>query len=1042
MSSDEIIYVDEDIPEIEYYELVSMEDLIKENPNFIAFSKEEIYNEIFNFVKEKSKSENFLKLFYEIINRNKMISNNFIIVADADRGNFEEEDIAEFISNLKKYDKMNDIDLAFKSKNKLWFPLNYSIDNKLTFKAEQKTVIEISENNNYIIFKDDERNIPILGVYLYSPVTILEDYLNDKIMSHLNSPLKLETLSSDGYKEFEDLINDYKIELPLDKIDIDNYNYSSINLLLQKYNYNLDNISIDDLNKIKTYLENLQKSEKPDKIVYAKIKNEKAVIHNPRYTFFNIMKEVKSLVDLTLKSVDSIAKSLKGKSKTATKNIELSLFSLVSNIDDKNYNEIISNLRELRINMNIDVANNALENFKANNKKTIIEQLDELETRFELLKYSFTDIYKLTFDCHYDEHEISVGADESKYEGNPKKVQEIVNEENKVIEGDIDVKEDKDEEINLEKYYTNQLYNSEAGFAELLKMALPFINKMHIISGLPLNYDMLTTHLFNKFRTFEPKATLIKKFIPNIDNDELEIYMKKQIKYILIEGKDNIKIINAINEYFDNFKNVIYEVIAYWSVKLQKAIVEGTLFIDFAKMSPECDHLWEDYGIPYDMTAKNGVTVYLNCIFREVYGDVYKDEYANLIELTDDYKKIIYDKINENPEIEVIRKVKNKEKKINIGRKYYDTLYDLLKRREYKGNQFLKAYIDALIYMPTINSKKIHKYLQGCCLERIDENFSADLYLKSERHDLKKAKEKLMGERVFNMPRYKRYYLKKKIIKDKIKLFERISNPIKYDLKSVELEVWLENLKDMKKTKTVFTKDLIDKLLMSVYKTTDENYKDIPYFNDKDLKPLINNYNFENYKQIGIGVSKILYKYLKSMDYITIINNTINELDKLNGVVDNITDIINIRKIAIIRIMALPAVPENAINKKLVPAIDIPNYTEIMKEIVDKVKEIIKNAKMFNQEEQIDFINKIREQNKVDILARMNKKSREDKEIEKELKKYGLQYQEEEDFNEDVNNNPNSAEIDGENEYTLSREDEDDDDEFMDKANYGFIYAD
>ena len=365
-----------------------------------------------------------------------------------------------------------------------------------------------------------------------------------------------------------------------------------------------------------------------------------------------------------------------------------------------------------------------------------------------------------------------------------------------------------------------------------------------------------------------------------------------------------------------------------------------------------------------------------------------------------------------------------------------------MKRREYKGNQFLKAYIDALIYMPTINSKKIHKYLQGCCLERIDENFSADLYLKSERHDLKKAKEKLMGERVFNMPRYKRYYLKKKIIKDKIKLFERISNPIKYDLKSVELEVWLENLKDMKKTKTVFTKDLIDKLLMSVYKTTDENYKDIPYFNDKDLKPLINNYNFENYKQIGIGVSKILYKYLKSMDYITIINNTINELDKLNGVVDNITDIINIRKIAIIRIMALPAVPENAINKKLVPAIDIPNYTEIMKEIVDKVKEIIKNAKMFNQEEQIDFINKIREQNKVDILARMNKKSREDKEIEKELKKYGLQYQEEEDFNEDVNNNPNSAEIDGENEHTLSREDEDDDDEFMDKANYGFIYAD
>jgi len=53
-----------------------------------------------------------------------------------------------------------------------------------------------------------------------------------------------------------------------------------------------------------------------------------------------------------------------------------------------------------------------------------------------------------------------------------------------------------------------------------------------------------------------------------------------------------------------------------------------------------------------------------------------------------------------------------------------------------------------------------------------------------------------------------------------------------------------------------------------------------------------------------------------------------------------------------------------------------------------------------------------------------------------------LQYHEEEDFNEEVNNNPNPAEIDGENEHILSKEDEEDDDEYMDKANYGFIYAD
>jgi hypothetical protein len=230
---------------------------------------------------------------------------------------------------------------------------------------------------------------------------------------------------------------------------------------------------------------------------------------------------------------------------------------------------------------------------------------------------------------------------------------------------------------------------------------------------------------------------------------------------------------------------------------------------------------------------------------------------------------------------------------------------------------------------------------------------------------------------------------------------------------------------------------------MSIY-TTSENYKDlyISYFNNKDLKQLLNNYNFDNYKQIGISISKILYKHLKNMDYITIINNTIKELDKLNSMTDNINDIINIKRIAVIRIMSLPAVPENAINKKLVSAIDIPNYPEIMKEIILNVINIINNAHMLNLEEQIDFINKIREQNKFDILARMNKKSREEKDIEKELKKYGLKFEEDEDFNNEVNNNPMENEIEGENEYMIGNEDNDRDDDNLDDDNYGFIYAD
>lgn len=147
--------------------------------------------------------------------------------------------------------------------------------------------------------------------------------------------------------------------------------------------------------------------------------------------------------------------------------------------------------------------------------------------------------------------------------------------------------------------------------------------------------------------------------------------------------------------------------------------------------------------------------------------------------------------------------------------------------------------------------------------------------------------------------------------------------------------------------------------------------------------------------------------------------------------------------------MALPSSIDTVLNKKFIPSIDINNdiYQELFKEIVISIINNIKNCHMLDLTEQIDFINQIREKNKFDILARMNKKTREDKEIEKELKKYGLKYNEEILDNEvepEVNKDKvdNYEEIEGEEEYKVDIEDGDSDDEYMDISNNGFIYAD
>jgi hypothetical protein len=1066
MSKDEVIYMDEDLPEIDYLEIISMDEIMKHNPSFIAFSRDEIYNELFNFVKTKTNTENFLQLFYEIVN-NKTNVNNFIVVADeTSRGNYEESSIEDFISELKKYDKLQPA-LALTSKNKIWFPLEYDANNtKIRFTAQQKTIIELSKDNNFIVFKDDNTNLPVMGVYFYSPKVIDDDYLTDKIVSHLyKSPEKFDIKTSDNYKDFDELIKDYKIPLPIDKIDIDNYNYVTIHNLLQKYNYNFDNISSDNLTIIKKHLDNLNKNEKTEKISYKSIQIKGIELHNPRFTFFNVLKEIKKLVDITLNSVDDINKQIdiiRDEKLAATPtNITKDLVSIIDNINNENYDEVINNLTNLRKNISIDNALYSLNQFTKNNKKKIIIQLDELETKFELLKYAFVDIYKIRFSFKSDEHELEIGNDESKYEGVPNKIiGNFTNEDYGNDDGfnDNDGMDDlrlKDEN-EFNKYYDNYYYKQETGFLELLKIVLPFLLKVQAIGKLPINYDNIVEILFNKYRIYDSKYTILKKYNPDMDDADINDINKKSWKSILLNPNENKKVIEAIQEYFNNFMNVIYKLIAYWIINIQKSIIDNDFVFNYNNCSQECSHLWDNYGSPYDIKAKNGVLYYLLCVFKEVYDIEYKDEYGNIIPEDTDYREIILNIIKTDfiDDITIMQKNKIKPDKINKGREYYDTLKSFLDTRDYKNDKFFKAYIDALIYMPSIKFIKIHKYLQGCCLEKIDENFSADLYLRTERKDLKKAKDKLMGKRVFNESRYKRFYISKKQEKKEIYNFLPISNYITYPIINSTINKWLMDIKP----NVIFTKELLDQLVQSVYKVG-ENYKDlyISYFNSKDLKLLFNkhNYYFDNYKQIGIYISKLLFKHLNkdANDFITIIRNAMDELDKLNSIItdDNYEDIVLIRRIVVIRIMSLPSSIESVMNKQFKPIIDITKelHQTILKDITVSIVGMLKNTQMLDSKEQIDFINIIREKNKFDILAKMNKKTREEKDTEKELKKYGLKFKDDDDIMDDnikpdVNKErgDDDEEIEGEEEYEIDEEDGGEgDDIYMNRQEYGFFYT-
>jgi len=1044
-------YEDEELNEIDYYEIVSLDEIIKNNPTFVAFTQEELYDYLFNFLKNKTKAEGFLNLFNDVIERKKSPynTNNYIIVADAKRDNYQELDIEEFVIKVKSNNK-EQIHFALKNKNKIWFPLIYDIENSLTFSTSSISVLELNKNDNYIIFKDDERDIPILALYYYEPSSTIKTTLNQKIVDFLNKDrYKGDILNKGEFKSFEEMIKSYKIKLPLDKIDEDEFHYSSINELFNKFNYDLDYMDNENYQLLKNHLEELVKKEKEIIVEYKKIKIEPINLINNRYLYYIISNSFIKLLDLTHKSSVDISKRIKifEGEKDVVSPIINDLEKIINNINDGNYDEIMNNLKNIRKNLSID-------NYISLFGKKIDNKITNIINIFEILTKSYKDIFKISFDFHEEEHEIKEGLDTKDYEGIPIRVDEF--KKNAVF---IDEEDDEIEEVDIiddltffKKYYHNSRYNLEKGFIDVLKKICPSLKKMSDLSKLPLNFDIIIENLFKNYSgKVHEKIVIIKnKYNGKFNDDYYKEQAKKTEKFVLTMDDDDTELIEAYEEYTSLIIDMLFDIICKWSIEIQNDIINGTLMFDRSRCYIPCiNDTWNDYGMPYDMETKDkdGVLLYLICIFDEVFKEDFSENDDNYLPYTNDYKKNIIQKIKDvySNDLKRFEKGEKKKKKDTKGLEaqkklveYYDDKKNPQKYREYKNksDNFFDNFIEALIYMPSVRYEKVHKYLLGCCLEKIDENFSADVFLKSNRKDLEKAKAVFSSERVLNKKRYERLYFIKKEIINKIEGLNGIKyNDNTYFIYESSLDEWFANMSDM---------TIINKKQKEEIKTKLRDTYNI-HMNMKDFKKIPKDFNFSNYRQILTMISTILYNNLKgdANGIIKEINETIKELDNLSSIIndDNNIYIYQIRAIIVIRAMCLPSYPDISQNPKFISKIKIDNevFKKITNEIMIKVLKIISDNNMPTLEDQINYINKIREESKDKILSNLNKKTREERDIINEMKKIGLKIDDgDDDVRDVIKNKPDDN---AEDDFNIDQEDPEGLDVSIDAEDYGFIYS-
>jgi hypothetical protein len=1103
----DIEYIDEDLDDIEYTEILTFEEMSKINPSFIALDKEEIYNHLYIFFKDKKKSDLLRSLFYEILSnrdsKNGKISDytNYIFNVDGELEKYGDDNSKEATYNfIEKYNK----DTGFSEFVKRRFCISYDRKSDLLrLKPIHNTNTIINGNGEafpkyHSIVKDyntikcsqiekvediynindgDDISLPISGSYYKIPTSTRDDYLYAKIASHLLNSINTNYKSSDDYKDIHELIKNTRPDLSSIIKEINNskdsfyLDYSNINNIFKKYDYSLDFITDKDLEVLTDYMFTIIKNEKERKNTHKVFKIKRPVLINRKLTFFDNIDKILKIINISPQIEAFLEKTkeliLNYKNDIIQANVEplknYNVYDIIKQINEGTITieEVIEELKLSIKSINIDNALDAINDI-LEAKENIEAIKGDCYNKREQFIHSRTHIFDYDTDGKHfiiskrENKAIRDGNDIDDYEGTHDD-DDIIDDENKGVanNGVANAANAANagnalgnkvvNNYDMSAYISNIHFRNEKGFIDILKIILEIIKKINDVANIDINYDALSNYLFKKYRS---ASTRYDKYLKEFENKNIEDAKKYAKKYAeMTPGhllnmlnnrqieKVHIDIIKKVNDKFiDNINVIFYNSICFWIVDTQDNINKNNITLNMNYLNPS--HI--------DKLNTRGLLYYI----IEIISDFYKYNDSN-----DSNDYIINIKGLKKTLVSIIEEeYKDADKKIldellnkNTADKINKCSIDKLK---YSDEELY--YIDKLLYTPNNNSKfeKIHKYIQGCCLRKLDNNFN-DIsdFETTNNTEIIKLKKLYSDVRLSNAERDVRFVPTKQAIKkkrnkkgkkarsrsssrsnsgsssasedeadtdadytdiyldeikrqyDNIKYFAK--KPDVYNISNYEVNEWLEGMQGITE---LLPNYLIDNIINYELDPVETAITD----NIKKLKKVKNNISSDflnckyiNYKEILLNICKILYsnfnasqiykdnKTLKTkvMAAIKEIRKVIKHLYKLNKIKnEENTDVINTINILII---------SRSLNYPYLDGIEnIPS--EFINNKADEIYEYLKNYvegkynKFLTPEEIAIFINEKREEYKIKKLKENQNLDIEENEIRRQVKAAGI----------------------------------------------------
>jgi len=1091
----DIEYIDEDLDDIEYAEILTFEEMSKINPSFIALDKEEIYNHLYIFFKDKKKSDLLRTLFYEILNdrdsKNGKISDytNYVFNVEGELEKYGDDNSKEATYNfIEKFNK----DTGFSEFVKRRFCISYDRkSNLLRLKPIHNTNTIINGNGEafpkyHSIIKDyntikcsqiekvediynindgdgDDISLPISGSYYKIPTSTRDDYLYAKIASHLLNSINTNYKSSDDFKDIHELIKNTRPDITSIIKDINDnkdsfyLDYSNINNIFKKYDYSLDFITDKDLEILTDYMFTIIKEEKERKNTHKVFKIKRPVLINRKLTFFDNIDKILKIINISPQIEAFLEKTkeliLNYKNDIIQANVEplknYNIYDIIRQINEGTITieDVIEELKLSIKSINIDNALDAINDILEAKENIEAIKGDCYNTRQQFI-HSRAHIFDYDTDGKHfiiskrENKAIRDGNDIDDYEGTHDD-DDIIDDDNNGIANAANAANANGNKIvnnyDMSAYISNIHFRNEKGFIDILKIILEIIKKINDVANIDINYDALSNYLFKKYRSASTRYDRYLKEFENKNIEDAKKYAKKYAEmtpgHILnmlnnrqIE-KVHIDIIKKVNDKFiDNINVIFYNSICFWIVDTQDNINKNNIALNMNYLNPS--HI--------DKLNTRGLLYYIIEIISDFYKFNDSDSNDYIINIKG-LKKTLVSIIEEeykDADKKILDELLNKNTADKINRCSID-------KQRYTDDELY--YIDKLLYTPNNNSKfeKIHKYIQGCCLRKLDNNFN-DIsdFETANNTEIIKLKKLYSDARLSNKERDIRFVPTKQAIKkkgnkkgkkahsgsssgssgssssededtdytdiyldeikmqyDNIKYFSKKLDV--YNITNYEVNEWLDGMQDITE---LLPNYLIDNIINYELDPVETAITD----NIKKLKNVKNNISSDflnckyiNYKEILLNICKILYsnfnasqiykdnKTLKTkvMEAIKEIRKVIKHLYKLNKIKnEENADVINTINILIIsRSLNYPVLAgiEN------IPSEFITNKAE---EIYEYLKNYLEGEynKFLTPEEIAIFINEKREEYKNKKLKENQNLDIEENEIRRQVKAAGI----------------------------------------------------